>query len=100
MSTTAISKANVRSGGHFRLSYDAWHDQQDFGFSYRDLRFEALHAFPIFDKKRVFIARVIAQSLDSPAGNDRAVLRDADARRIDDAARVQRVPVPRHATRS
>jgi len=59
---------NVRSGGHFRASYDVWHDQQDFGFSFRDLRLEALHAFPIFDKKRVFIARVIAQSLDSPSG--------------------------------
>ena len=62
-------KANVRSGGHFRLSYDTWEDQQNFGFSYRDLRFEALHALPIFDKKRVIIARMIAQSLDSPSGN-------------------------------
>ena len=60
---------NVRSGGHFRVSYDAWRDQQDYGFSFRDLRVEGLHAFPIFDKKRVFIARVMAQSLDSPAGN-------------------------------
>jgi hypothetical protein len=61
-------KANVRSGGHFRFSYDTWQDRQDFGFSFRDVRFEALHAVPIFDKKRVIIARVIAQSLDSPAG--------------------------------
>jgi outer membrane protein assembly factor BamA len=60
---------NVRSGGHFRFSYDNWKDQQDLGFSFRDVRFEALHAFPIFDKKRVFIARVMAQSLDSPDGN-------------------------------
>ena len=60
---------NVRSGGHFRVSYDRWHDQQDYGFSYRDFRVEGLHAFPIFDKKRVFIARVVAQSLDSPAGD-------------------------------
>ena len=60
---------NVRSGGHFRVNYDRWHDQQDFGFSFNELRFEALHAFPIFDKKRVFIARVIGHSLDSPSGN-------------------------------
>ncbi len=60
---------NTRSGGHFRLSYDLWHDLDDLGFSYRDLRFEALHAFPIFDKKRVFIARVIGESTDSPGGN-------------------------------
>jgi outer membrane protein assembly factor BamA len=60
---------NVRSGGHFRVNYDRWHDQQDFGFSFNELRFEALHAFPIFDKKRVFIARVIGQSLDSPTGD-------------------------------
>lgn len=60
---------NVRSGGHFRVSYDSWRDQQDYGFSFRDLRVEALHAFPIFDKKRVFIARMIAHSLDSPEGN-------------------------------
>ncbi len=60
---------NTRSGGHFRLSYDLWHDLDDFGLSYRDLRFEALHAFPIFDKKRVFITRLIAQSTDSPGGN-------------------------------
>jgi Omp85 superfamily domain len=62
-------RKNTRSGGHFRLSYDRWHDLDDLGFSYRDLRFEALHAFPIFDKKRVFIARVIGQSTDSPGGN-------------------------------
>jgi Omp85 superfamily domain len=60
---------NTRVGGHFRLSYDFWHDLDDLGFSFRDLRFEALHAFPIFDKKRVFIARVIGQSTDSPDGN-------------------------------
>lgn len=60
---------NVRSGGHFRLSYDDWRDQQSYGFSYRDIYFEGLHAFPIFDKKRVFIARVVAQSLDSPGGD-------------------------------
>lgn len=60
---------NTRSGGHFRLSYDLWHDLDDFGLSYRDLRFEALHAFPVFDKKRVFITRLIAQSTDSPGGN-------------------------------
>ena len=59
---------NVKSGGHFRLSYDSWRDRQDYGFSFRDVRVEALHAFPIFDKKRVFIARMIAQSLDSPSG--------------------------------
>ena len=59
---------NVRSGGHFRLSYDTWRDRQDFGFGFRDLRVEALHAFPVFDKKRVFIARMIAQSLDSLSG--------------------------------
>lgn len=60
---------NTRSGGHFRVSYDTWRDRQDYGYSFRDLRVEALHAFPIFDKKRVFIARMIAQSLDSPSGN-------------------------------
>lgn len=60
---------NVKSGGHFRVSYDDWRDRQDYGFSFRDLRVEALHAFPIFDKKRVFIARMIAESLDSPSGN-------------------------------
>jgi Omp85 superfamily domain len=60
---------NTRSGGHFRISYDRWHDLDDLGFSYRDLRFEALHAFRIFDKKRVFIARAIARSTDSPSGN-------------------------------
>jgi hypothetical protein len=60
---------NVRSGGHFRLSYDDWRDRQDFGFNFRDIRFEGLHAFPIFDKKRVFIARVVGQSLDSPGGD-------------------------------
>jgi Omp85 superfamily domain len=62
-------RKNTRSGGHFRISYDLWHDLDDLGFSYRDLRFEALHAFPIFDKKRVFIARLIAESTDSPDGN-------------------------------
>jgi hypothetical protein len=62
-------RKNTRSGGHFRVSYDFWHDLDDFGFSFRDLRFEALHAFPIFDKKRVFIARLIAESTDSPSGN-------------------------------
>jgi hypothetical protein len=62
-------RKNTRSGGHFRFSYDLWHDLDDLGFSYRDLRFEALHAFPIFDKKRVFIARLIAESTDSPDGN-------------------------------
>jgi Omp85 superfamily domain len=62
-------RKNTRSGGHFRLSYDLWHDLDELGFSYRDLRFEALHAFPIFDKKRVFIARVVGQSTDSPDGN-------------------------------
>ena len=60
---------NTRSGGHFRFSYEDWRDQQNMGFSFRDLRVEALHAFPIFDKKRVFIARVIGQSLDSPGGD-------------------------------
>jgi hypothetical protein len=60
---------NTRSGGHFRVSYDVWHDLDDFGFSFRDLRFEALHAFPIFDKKRVLIARLIGESTDSPSGN-------------------------------
>jgi hypothetical protein len=60
---------NTRSGGHFRVSYDLWHDLDDLGFSFRDLRLEALHAFPIFDKKRVFIARVIGESTDSPSGN-------------------------------
>lgn len=59
---------NVKSGGHFRLSYDTWRDRQDYGFGFRDVRVEALHAFPIFDKKRVVIARMIAQSLDSPSG--------------------------------
>jgi hypothetical protein len=62
-------RKNTRSGGHFRISYDLWHDLDDLGFSYRDLRFEALHALPIFDKKRVFIARLIAESTDSPDGN-------------------------------
>jgi hypothetical protein len=62
-------RKNTRAGGHFRLSYDFWHDLDDLGFSFRDLRFEALHAFPIFDKKRVFIARVIGESTDSPDGN-------------------------------
>ena len=62
-------KSNVKSGGHFRVSYDVWRDQQDFGFSFNELRVEGLHAFPIFDKKRVFIARAIAYSLDSPSGN-------------------------------
>jgi Omp85 superfamily domain len=62
-------RKNTRSGGHFRVSYDLWHDLDDFGFSYRDLQFEALHAFPIFDKKRVLIARLIAESTDSPDGN-------------------------------
>jgi hypothetical protein len=60
---------NVRSGGHFRVSYDDWHDRQDLGYSFRDLRVEALHAFPIFDKKRVIIARMVAESLDSPSGD-------------------------------
>ena len=62
-------RANVKSGGHFRVSYDVWRDQQDFGFSFNELRVEGLHAFPIFDKKRVFIARAIAYVLDSPSGN-------------------------------
>jgi Omp85 superfamily domain len=61
---------NVRSGGHYRASYDYWHDQQDLGFTYRDIRVEALQAFPIFDKKRVFIARMLAASTDSPTGNE------------------------------
>ena len=60
---------NTRSGGHFRVSYEDWRDQQEMGFSFRDLRVEALHAFPIFDKKRVFIVRVIGQTLDSPGGD-------------------------------
>ena len=45
------------------------HDRQDLGYSFRDLRVEALHAFPIFDKKRVIIARMVAESLDSPSGD-------------------------------
>jgi outer membrane protein assembly factor BamA len=59
----------VKSGGHFRASYDVWRDRQDFGYSFNELRVEGLQAFLIFDKKRVFIARVIAYSLDSPSGN-------------------------------
>jgi hypothetical protein len=62
-------KSNVKSGGHFRASYDVWRDRQDFGFSFNELRVEGLHAFPIFDKKRVFVARAIAYALDSPSGN-------------------------------
>jgi hypothetical protein len=62
-------RLNTRAGGHFRLGYDVWHDLDGLGYSYRDTRAEALHAFPIFDKKRVIIARVIAESTDSPSGN-------------------------------
>lgn len=59
---------NVKSGGHYRVSYDMWQDRQDFGYSFHDLRVEALQAVPIFDKKRAIVARVMAQSLDSPSG--------------------------------
>lgn len=60
---------NVRSGGHFRADYEYWRDQQSLGYTFRRLRGEALHAFPILDRKRVFVLRAIGESTDSPAGN-------------------------------
>ena len=35
-----------RCGGHFRLSYDLWHDLDDFGFCYRDLRVRGAARLP------------------------------------------------------
>lgn len=60
---------NVRSGGHFRADYEYWGDQQSRGYTFRRIRGEALHAFPLFDRKRVFVLRAIGESTDSPAGN-------------------------------
>ena len=60
---------NVRSGGHFRADYEYWRDQDGLGYTFRRIRGEALHAFPIFDKKRVIVVRAIAESTGSPDGN-------------------------------
>lgn len=60
---------NIRSGGHFRVDYEYWRDQDSRGYTFRRVRGEALHAFPIFDKKRVFVVRAIAESTGSPDGN-------------------------------
>jgi hypothetical protein len=60
---------NPRSGGLFRAKYGAWNDRDMNEFDFGRFDAEAAHFFPIFDKKRVFAARVGLSYVNNDPGN-------------------------------
>lgn len=66
---TRDEPGNPRSGAHYRAAWLRYSDRDLDRYSFSRFSAEANHFFPIFDKKRVFLARARLVVSDSDTGN-------------------------------